>query len=329
MLVKDFFRLSESEGNMNQYQYYGHELFNYIHENQIQLDIKWEKGGSDVLESKLLKGPVLCRMISENIKKSRPDFYVAKQEIVKVIIRVKGNDNRYYYLMTIKEQSRRLQFPGGKLEPNETPEEALEREIAEEIPECGFRLGENCHCTPARNTPTESILISPTYGVPIKFIIHYFILTMNEEEKIKTTASQWVSQDELLSGATNNGILLMPPPEEFKNLLICISNKFSTNVRHDVIPSTVNSGNQNSRSLSKKEHNPMMIVVAFSLLILATTASGILASVFASNHFGYILGSITVLVVLGSVFVLRMSNKISEKNTKSLFENVLKLNRTR
>ena len=83
------------------------------------------------------------------------------------------------------------EFPGGKMEPGETPEAALQREIREEL---------------ATEISVESLLTTVSYDYPnFHLTMHCYLckLTLLEHE-----AAKWLTRDEL------NSVKWLPADEE-------------------------------------------------------------------------------------------------------------------
>lgn len=93
------------------------------------------------------------------------------------------------------------EFPGGKMEPGETPEAALQREIREEL---------------ATEISVESLLITVSYDYPnFHLTMHCYIckvksgsLTLLEHE-----AAKWLTRDEL------NSVKWLPADEEVVEMI--------------------------------------------------------------------------------------------------------------
>lgn len=77
------------------------------------------------------------------------------------------------------------EFPGGKVEPGESPRQALEREIAEEL-QCEIEVGDVI--TTTRHEYDFAVIILTTF---------YCCLIAGEPELTEHQAAQWLSPSEL------------------------------------------------------------------------------------------------------------------------------------
>lgn len=120
--------------------------------------------------------------LKEKFKNFKP--YINGEEKMKkasVLIPIVKKDNSYYILFEVrsknlKNQPNEISFPGGKIEPNETPYKAAIRETCEELGTCKDNI--------------EIISSLDLFITPAKYIIHPYLgyirdlncLDINEDE---------------------------------------------------------------------------------------------------------------------------------------------------
>lgn len=196
-----------------------------FHRNKLKLISDWQRLGGEFKNPDVLfeKGIRLLSLI-EKKRSEIPDAKpLLKFKIVKaLILGIDINDNEYY-LTHLDDKSHFYQMIGGKIKNNESIQEAILREMYEEIPNFSLKNNIDFCINQITEKPHFVQFVSPKYGSFTEYEVHYFIVEFKKPFKLSGSL-RWIKKEAYLSGLTEDGFGLIPQPKEFEN----IYNKLNT-----------------------------------------------------------------------------------------------------
>jgi predicted nucleotide-binding protein/8-oxo-dGTP pyrophosphatase MutT (NUDIX family) len=142
---------------------------------------------------------------------------IYREEIARVVIKAQGRDGEDYFLMHFGKNPQRFQLVGGKIEGRETPQEALLREMDEEIPADRLELGKDYKLSEPREIPF--FYQSTRTGAFTQYNIFHFLATDMKGPPRLSRNLRWVRLNEIARGRTKDGEGILPPSEHVQPLI--------------------------------------------------------------------------------------------------------------
>lgn len=195
------------------------ESYLFFFRKNHSLITDWERIGGEFKNPEDLfdKGVRLLSLFEKKRSQFEGAYPLKELKVVKALIRAKDVVDKEYFLMHLDEKSHYYQMIGGKIKNNESPLDALLREMNEEIPNFNLKHDKDFSIIELDQDFNEISFVSPKYGVITKYFVKQYYIQFIKPLQLKGSL-RWVSKEELSIGVTEDGFGLIPPADEFKSV---------------------------------------------------------------------------------------------------------------
>jgi 8-oxo-dGTP pyrophosphatase MutT (NUDIX family) len=183
----------------------------------------WTKVGAewanaaDILE----KGASLLWVIERRRISGGDAVAINKEDVSRVVIKALAGDGSSRFLMRLGRNTKKVQMIGGHVEMGEDPLQAVNREIAEEMPSANLQFSVDYKLSEPFTIKFSDFSIRT--GAYTEYTVwHYFATSMNGPPE-KSADLKWVTVDELRAGKTSDGLEILPNPRNIAPLIAALS----------------------------------------------------------------------------------------------------------